>query len=47
LKKAGKVVGLPTTILLDKSGCEVGIMSGPADWGSDDAVNLIKAATGA
>ncbi len=46
LKKAGKVVGLPTTILLDAKGCELGVMPGPADWSSDDAVKLIEAALG-
>ena len=44
LKKAGKVVGLPTTILVDRQGCEIGIMPGPADWASGDAVRLITAA---
>ena len=43
LKKAGKVVGLPTTILLDAKGCELGVMPGPADWSSDDAAKLIEA----
>ncbi len=46
LKKAGKVVGLPTTILLDPKGCELGIMPGPADWASDDAIRLARAAIG-
>jgi len=43
LKKAGKVVGLPTSILVDKEGCEIGVMSGPADWASADAVALVGA----
>ncbi len=46
LKKAGKVVGLPTSILLDARGCELGAMPGPADWASDDAIKLTMAATG-
>ena len=46
LKKAGKVVGLPTSILVDKDGCETGIMSGPADWASADAFALVAAAAG-
>jgi thiol-disulfide isomerase/thioredoxin len=43
LKKAGKVLGLPTTILIDAKGCELGIMPGPADWASDDAIKLTTA----
>ena len=46
LKKAGKVVGLPTTILIDPEGCELGVMPGPADWASEDAVKLLSGALG-
>ena len=46
LRQAGKVVGLPTTILIDARGCELGIMSGPAEWASDEALALIEAAAG-
>ncbi len=44
LKKNGKVVGLPTTLLIDPHGCEVAQMAGPADWSSDEALRLIEAA---
>ncbi len=44
LKQGGKVVGLPTTVLVGKDGCEIGTMSGPAKWDSDEAQALIKAA---
>lgn len=44
LKRAGKAVGLPTTILVDAEGCELGVMAGPAEWDSDDAKGLIAAA---
>lgn len=44
LKRAGKVVGLPTTILIDSKGCELGLMAGPAEWDSPDAKKLIAAA---
>jgi thiol-disulfide isomerase/thioredoxin len=44
LKQAGKVVGLPTTILIDRNGCEIGILAGPALWDSPDGVALIEAA---
>ncbi|QXX75272.1 TlpA disulfide reductase family protein [Methylovirgula sp. HY1] len=43
LKQDGKVVGLPTTILVGKDGCAIGSMAGPAQWDSDDALALIKA----
>ncbi len=44
LKQTGKVVGLPTTILVGPDGCEVGTTSGPAKWDSEDAAALITAA---
>jgi thiol-disulfide isomerase/thioredoxin len=46
LKRSGKVLGLPTTMLVDPQGCEIGLMPGPADWASDDAVKLVSAALG-
>lgn len=36
-------VGLPTTVLIDRNGKEVGRLLGPADWASDEAQALIKA----
>lgn len=36
--------GLPTTILYDRSGGEIGRLSGEAAWASEDAVALIEAA---
>jgi thiol-disulfide isomerase/thioredoxin len=44
LKGAGKALGLPTTILIDKNGCELGVMAGPARWDSPEALDLIAAA---
>jgi thiol-disulfide isomerase/thioredoxin len=44
LKTAGKAFGMPTTLLIDRSGCEIGNMAGPAEWASDDGVNLVSAA---
>jgi len=41
LKQAGKVLGLPTTILIGKDGCELGTMAGPAQWDSQDALALL------
>jgi thiol-disulfide isomerase/thioredoxin len=39
--------GLPTTVLIDRNGKEVGRLLGPADWASDDAQALVKAAIAA
>ena len=44
LKAIGRAFGMPTSLLIDGSGCEIGSMAGPAEWGSDDGVSLIKAA---
>ncbi len=44
LRTAGKVVGLPTTFLVGRDGCEIATMAGPADWSSEDAVAMIRAA---
>lgn len=44
LKTVGRAPGMPTTLLLDPSGCEIGAMAGPAEWASEDAVKLISAA---
>jgi thiol-disulfide isomerase/thioredoxin len=46
LKLIGKAFGMPTSILIDKAGCEIGTIAGPAEWASGDAVNLVKAALG-
>jgi thiol-disulfide isomerase/thioredoxin len=44
LKGIGKALGMPTSILVDAQGCEIGNLAGPAEWASDDAIKLIKAA---
>ena len=46
LKEIGRAFGIPTTMLVDKQGCEIGTIAGPAEWASDDAVKLIQAAIG-
>ena len=46
LKKRGLAIGMPTSILLDGQGCMLGSISGPAEWASPDARNLIEAALG-
>ncbi len=46
LKGAGQALGLPTTVLVDKNGCALGVMAGPAQWDSPDALALVAAARG-
>jgi thiol-disulfide isomerase/thioredoxin len=45
LKSIGRALGMPTSVLVDAKGCEIGTIAGPAEWDSDDAVKLITAAT--
>ena len=44
LKNIGRALGMPTSVLIDAQGCEIATIAGPAEWGSDDAIKLIKAA---
>jgi thiol-disulfide isomerase/thioredoxin len=44
LKQIGRALGMPTSVLVDAQGCEIGTIAGPAEWNSDDAIKLIKAA---
>jgi thiol-disulfide isomerase/thioredoxin len=44
LKAIGRALGMPTSVLVDGEGCEIGTVAGPAEWDSDDAVKLITAA---
>src|ERR1700726_2222884 len=44
LKGIGRALGMPTSVLVDGQGCEIATIAGPAEWDSDDAVKLIKAA---
>lgn len=44
LQKSGHLVGLPTTLLVDASGCEIGLLKGPAAWDSDDALAFMRSA---
>jgi thiol-disulfide isomerase/thioredoxin len=39
-------VGLPVTLLIDADGREIGRLLGPAEWDSEDAKRLIRAALG-
>jgi thiol-disulfide isomerase/thioredoxin len=40
-----KALGMPTSVIIDGAGCEIANIAGPAEWASDDAVTLLKAAT--
>ena len=44
LRAAGKAFGMPTTLIVDRAGCEIGNMAGPAEWASADGVKLVSAA---
>jgi thiol-disulfide isomerase/thioredoxin len=44
LQQAGKMVGLPTTVLIGPDGCEIAAMAGPAKWDGADAQALARAA---
>lgn len=44
LKAVGRAIGMPTTLLVDSSGCELASLAGPAEWASDDAIKLVRAA---
>jgi thiol-disulfide isomerase/thioredoxin len=44
LKGVGRALGMPTSVLVDGQGCEIGTIAGPAEWASDDAIQLITAA---
>lgn len=46
LQRSGELVGLPTSLLVDHEGCEVAVLKGPADWGSEDAARLVRSALG-
>lgn len=44
LKVVGRAAGMPTTLLVDPAGCELGTVAGPAEWASNDAVKLVTTA---
>ena len=45
--QALRVIGMPTTLLIDKEGREIGRLIGPAEWASPEAKALIQAAIAA
>lgn len=44
LKSIGRALGMPTSVLVDGQGCEIATIAGPAEWASEDALKLIRAA---
>lgn len=46
LRVAGKALGLPTSLLIDKDGCELGVVAGPVNWDSEDAAKVVEALKG-
>jgi thiol-disulfide isomerase/thioredoxin len=44
LKVIGKAFGMPTTLIVDRNGCEIANLAGPAEWASGDALALVTAA---
>ena len=39
-----KAFGMPTTLLIDRNGEEIGRLIGPAEWDSEEAVKLVQTA---
>jgi thiol-disulfide isomerase/thioredoxin len=46
LRVGGVALGLPTSLLIDADGCSLGVVAGPANWGSQDALAAVKAVAG-
>ena len=44
MKRRSLALGLPVTLLLDRKGCRLGHINGPAEWDSEDGRRLIEAA---
>lgn len=43
MKKEAVSIGLPTTLVLDGKGCELGVLQGPARWDSPDGDRVVQA----
>ncbi|SNY90813.1 Thiol-disulfide isomerase or thioredoxin [Cohaesibacter sp. ES.047] len=42
LRSKGLAFGMPTTLVIDKDGCSLAHLSGPAQWAADQAKLLVK-----
>ena len=45
LRSKGMAFGMPSTLIIDKDGCSLAHMAGPAAWASDEALALVRAIT--
>lgn len=43
LKQEAVAIGLPATLVLDRSGCELAVLQGPAEWDTQDGEAVIEA----
>ena len=43
LKNTAVSLGLPTTLLIDQKGCEIGVLQGPAEWDSPEGAKVVEA----
>lgn len=43
-QKNSLALGLPATVIVDTKGCVLGKLNGPAEWGGEDALTLVRAA---
>jgi hypothetical protein len=46
MRKAGRALGLPVTLVIDKDGCEVAAVEGGAKWDSAEAQALVETLKG-
>jgi thiol-disulfide isomerase/thioredoxin len=46
MRMAGRAPGLPTSLLVDRTGCEMAYLPGPAEWDSAEGKAVVKAAIG-
>ncbi|MDB5623830.1 MAG: redoxin protein, partial [Devosia sp.] len=46
LKREAVAVGLPATLVLDASGCELAVLQGPAEWNTPDGHAVVEALLG-
>lgn len=42
LRNEAVTLGLPATVLIDDTGCEIAVLQGPAHWNSDDGKRVIE-----
>jgi thiol-disulfide isomerase/thioredoxin len=43
LQVSAVALGLPSTLLINKNGCELAVLQGPAEWDSQDGRNVVAA----